>query len=60
MNTESNLKLKFQFVQRNEFVTGNGIFIGLQISAVVMEQIMNVIRKNRLQSDKEGQCMSCK
>ena len=57
---DSNLKLKFQFVQRNEFVTGNGIFIGLQISSVVMEQIMNVIRKNRLQSGKEGQCMPCK
>lgn len=57
---ESNLKLKLQFVQRNEFVTGNGIFTGLQISSVVMEQIMNVIRKNRLQSDKEGQYMPCK
>lgn len=60
MNMESNLKLKLQFVQRNEFVTGNGIFTGLQISSVVMEQIMNVIRKNRLQSDKEGQYMPCK
>ena len=60
MNMESNLKLKFQFVQRNEFVTGNSNFIGLQISLVVIEQIMNVITENRLQSDKEGQYMSCK
>lgn len=57
---ESNLKLKFQFVQRNEFVTGNSTFIGLQISSVVMERIRNVVRKNRLQSDKEGQYMPCK
>lgn len=40
-----NFKLKDQFVQRNEFVRENGTFGGLQISSIVLEQIIKEIRK---------------
>lgn len=42
---DGNVKLKVQFVQRNEFVRGNGTFKGLQISSIVLEQKLNEVRK---------------
>lgn len=42
---DGNFKLKVQFVQKNEFVRGNGTFTGLQISSVVLEQKLNEVRK---------------